>query len=111
MARFVSLLVLVAIPLGVQPTRSARSHGFTVSLILIFLYYILLSAGQGLAEHALVPAVVGLWLPNVALGALGLVLFRRAGRERTVIPLVWIDGVTAFVRRRLAGPPGAEIHP
>jgi lipopolysaccharide export LptBFGC system permease protein LptF len=77
---------LVAISLGVQPTRSARSHGFAVSLILIFLTTSC-SAGQGLAEHALVPAVIGLWLLNVALGVLGLALFRRAGRERTVLPL------------------------
>ena len=82
-----------------------------MSLILIFLYYILLSAGQGLAEHALVPAAVGLWLPNVALGVLGLILFRRAGRERTVLPLDWIDTIAAFVRRRLAGPMGAEARP
>jgi lipopolysaccharide export system permease protein len=102
---------LVAIPLGVQPTRSARSHGFAVSLVLIFAYYILLSAGQGLAEHAIVPAAIGLWLPNVALGTLGLFLFRRAGRERAVLPFDWIEAATAAVRRRLAGQLGAEAHP
>lgn len=83
---------LVAVPLGVQPVRAARSRGFALSLALIFTYYVLLSAGQALAEQGLVPAVAGLWLPNVVFTLLGAALFRRAAREA---PLLRLDGLHA----------------
>ena len=36
---------------GIEPARAVRSRGFAVSLAVIFIYYILLSAGQGFAEQ------------------------------------------------------------
>ncbi|HXJ37009.1 MAG TPA: LPS export ABC transporter permease LptF [Candidatus Eisenbacteria bacterium] len=93
---------LVAMPLGIQPARAVRSRGFAVSLVVIFTYYILLSTGQGFAEQGSVPAVVGLWLPNVALGILGLVLFRRAARERPLVEGRWLERLTEGLRRAVA---------
>jgi lipopolysaccharide export system permease protein len=87
---------LIAVPLGVQPARAVRSRGFAVSLAVIFAYYILLSTGQGVAEQGGVPPLVGLWLPNLVLGAFGVALFRRAAREQ---PLVFGDRL-----ERLAAP-------
>lgn len=75
---------LVAVPLGISPGRAVRSRGFAISLAVIFTYYILLSAGQGLAEQGTVPAWLGLWAPNLIFGALGALLLREAGRERTL---------------------------
>ncbi len=75
---------LVALPLGIAPARAVRSRGFAVSLALIFVYYILLSAGEGFAEQSTIPAWLGLWLPNILFGALGVVLLRRAARERAL---------------------------
>ncbi len=86
---------LMAVPLGIQPARGQRAYGFATSLVLIFAYYILLTAGQALAEQQALPAVAGLWLPNVVLGTVGVWLFHRAARERTVLPL---DGVAALGR-------------
>jgi lipopolysaccharide export system permease protein len=94
---------LIAMPLGIQPARSVRSRGFAVSLVVIFTYYILLSTGQGFAEQGRVPPVVGLWLPNVVLGALGLTLMRRAGRERPLAMGEWLQRMTAPLRLRVAG--------
>jgi len=75
---------LVGVPLGIAPARAVRSRGFAISLAVIFAYYILLSAGQGLAEQGTVPAWFGLWAPNLIFGALGALLLREAGRERTL---------------------------
>jgi lipopolysaccharide export system permease protein len=94
---------LIAVPLGCQPARAVRSRGFAVSLVVIFAYYILLSTGQGFAEQGRVPPVVGLWLPNVILGALGLGLLYRAGREQPLAPRVWLDRLAAPFRDRAAG--------
>jgi lipopolysaccharide export system permease protein len=75
---------LVGIPLGIAPARAVRSRGFAISLAVIFTYYILLSAGQGLAEQGSVPAWFGLWAPNMIFGTLGALLLHEAGRERTL---------------------------
>ncbi|TMA33090.1 MAG: YjgP/YjgQ family permease, partial [Deltaproteobacteria bacterium] len=64
------VLGLVGVPLGIQPARAVRARGFVVSLVVIFAYYILLSAGQALAERGTVSAVLGLWLPNIVLAVL-----------------------------------------
>jgi lipopolysaccharide export system permease protein len=93
---------LAAVPLGIQPARGVRARGFAVSIVLIFFYYILLSAGQALAEQRLLPAVVGLWLPNVVFLVFGTYLFRQAARERGIVPLEWLDGWIASVRTRIA---------
>jgi lipopolysaccharide export system permease protein len=92
---------LVAVPLGVQPVRAARSHGFALSLVVIFAYYVLFSAGQALAEQGILPAVVGLWLPNVAFAALGVYLFRRAARERSIVALERVQNAAAALRDRI----------
>jgi lipopolysaccharide export system permease protein len=93
---------LVAVPLGIQPARGVRARGFTVSIVLIFVYYILLSAGQALAEQTLVPAALGLWLPNLVFVVFGVHLFRQAARERGVLPLARLESWLAQVRARLA---------
>lgn len=99
---------LAAVPLGIQPARGVRARGFAVSIVLIFFYYILLSAGQALAEQRLLPAVVGLWLPNAVFVVFGAYLFRQAARERGIVPLEWLDGWIASVRTRIAARLRAE---
>jgi lipopolysaccharide export system permease protein len=94
---------LAAVPLGVQPVRAARSRGFAVSLAIIFVYYILLSVGQALAEHEVIPAVVGLWLPNVVFAVLGAYLFVQAARERTLTQLDRLQAGVAALRGKLLG--------
>jgi lipopolysaccharide export system permease protein len=97
------VFALVAMPLGVQPVRAARARGFAVSLVMIFVYYLLLSAGQALAEQANVPAVIGLWIPNVVFGSLGAWLFLRVAREYTVVDVPRLEtAVVAFTRRVVA---------
>jgi lipopolysaccharide export system permease protein len=93
---------LVAVPLGIQPARSARSRGFAVSLAMIFIYYVLLSAGQAMAKQRLVAPSVGLWLPNLVFVILGSYLFARAARERTVLQLERTQHAIGRLRDRIA---------
>ncbi len=76
------VFTLLAIPLGLQPVRAVRSRGLALSLGIILLYYVLLSAAETLATQGRAPVGIALWTPNVVLGLLGAVLFRRAARER-----------------------------
>jgi lipopolysaccharide export system permease protein len=90
---------LIAMPLGIQPARAVRSRGFAVSLVVIFSYYMLLSTGQGFAEQGRVAPAIGLWLPNVVLGALGLAFLWRAGRELPIMTTSWLDRLALPARR------------
>ena len=91
---------LVGVPLGIEPARSVRSRGFAVSLAVIFVYYILLSAGQGFAEQGSIPAWFGLWLPNMVFGVLGVFLMRRAARERALFG-TWLPELATYLRDAL----------
>jgi hypothetical protein len=72
--------------------------------VLIFCYYILLSAGQAMAEQRLVPAVLGLWL-RTGLRRLRGVRLPQAARERGIVSLerleAWIAGVRARIAARM----------
>jgi lipopolysaccharide export system permease protein len=101
---------LVAMPLGIQPARAVRSRGFAVSLVVIFVYYIFLSIGHGFADQGIIPPAIGLWMPNVVLGLVGLVLFRRAAREQPPIAADRIGRIIDALRGRfvtVAARPGA----
>lgn len=71
----------VALPLGVRPASSARAQSFSMSLVLILAYYLLLTLGESLGERGLLPAVPALWIPNFVLAALAYRLYRSAAME------------------------------
>lgn len=75
------VLAAVGVPLGIQPSRSVHSRGFTISLVLIFIYYMLLTLGQNLGERGTLPPAVAVWLPNGVLSAIAIHLFSRAARD------------------------------
>jgi lipopolysaccharide export system permease protein len=74
----------IAVPLGMQPARGVKSRGFSISLAIIFLYYLLLTAGEAMAEKDVLQPAIALWLPNLVFGPLGIVLFTAAARERAM---------------------------
>jgi LPS export ABC transporter permease LptF/LPS export ABC transporter permease LptG len=67
-----------ALPLGITNRRGGKSSGFTLSIGVIMGYYILLSNGEEMARTGKLPPSIALWIPNVALVALGAWLIRRA---------------------------------
>ncbi len=88
----------LGVPLGIQPTRSVHSRGFSVSLVLIFLYYLLLTLGQNLGERGALNPVLAAWLPNVILASVAAVLLSRSARDMTAGHPVWIDAVLRRLR-------------
>jgi lipopolysaccharide export system permease protein len=75
----------LGVPLGIQPSRAVHSRGFSVSLVLIFAYYLLMTLGQNLGERGALPASVAVWLPNVALSIVAVGLLSGAARDANVI--------------------------
>jgi lipopolysaccharide export system permease protein len=98
----------IGVPLGIRPSRAVRSRGFLVSLLLIFVYYLLLTLGESLGERGLLPAVVALWIPNLLLSALAFILFSRAARETAVTKPTTATRWLVGLRTRLAPAAGAD---
>jgi lipopolysaccharide export system permease protein len=90
-------LGIVALPLGMQSSRSNRSMGTVLGVLLFLTYYILLTVAWSFGESGTVPAAVGMWAPNIVMGGIGLYLYFRMLKDRPV-------GLNLQILR----PPGAK---
>ena len=72
---------LFSIPLGIRFKRSGKVIGFAWSLIIIFLYYIILGLGRNFGSEGLIPPVIAAWLPNGVFGILSLFFLAQTSRK------------------------------
>jgi len=89
-------LGILAVPLGVQSSSSRKSAGLGIGLIAFLLYYLLLSAGLVLSESGNIAPVVGMWMPNVIMGGLGIYLLFKSANDR---PFVILDGINQLMKK------------
>lgn len=80
------LLGMVGVPLGIQRSRAVRARGMAVSIVVILLYYILLSSGVTLVRSGAMPALPAMWMPNAVIAVLAFYFMRRISRERPALP-------------------------
>lgn len=76
MASFI--FTLVGVPLALQPNRNSSSMGFVTSLIIIFIYYALMTLCNALANGGVVVAWLAVWMPNIIGAIAGAYLMWRA---------------------------------
>jgi lipopolysaccharide export system permease protein len=83
-------LGLLAVPLGIQSGSTKKSFGLVLGMILFLIYYLLLTAGLVLGETGACPPVVGMWVPNIMMGGLGLYLLFKTSNDRQlrIVPIV-----------------------
>jgi LPS export ABC transporter permease LptF/LPS export ABC transporter permease LptG len=79
------VLAFLGLPLGLMTGRAGRTGGFSTGLVIILLYYALLTAGEKAAMDGRLSAFLGMWGPDIVLAAAGAVLYARAGRPRPVL--------------------------
>jgi lipopolysaccharide export system permease protein len=87
-------LGIIAVPLGIQSKSAKRSFGIGLALIFFLLYYLMLSAGIVFGEAGICPPVIGMWVPNLAMGGLGIYLLIRSANERSLLLANFIDWIT-----------------
>ena len=75
----------VALALLPRASRAGRSWGFMLCLFWLLAYYVLLSLGKALGDKGHLQPIPALWLPNLTIGFIALVFFRKAMRESPLV--------------------------
>jgi lipopolysaccharide export LptBFGC system permease protein LptF len=75
----------VALALLPRASRASRSWGLMLCMFWLLVYYILLSLGKALGDKGLLQPIPALWLPNLTIGFIALVFFRKAMRESPLV--------------------------
>lgn len=73
-------LSMVGAPLGVQTRRVGTAISFGMALLILFVYFFILSLGQVLGRTGILPAPAASWTANAVLGAVGVGLFIKRMR-------------------------------
>lgn len=98
------VFVLLGVPLGTVNVRGGKGAGFSLSLLVVLVYWVLLSALGDLANAGKLDPVVAAYLPDLLLLAAGVVLLVR--RDRVAEPL-WMRPLQLLFPRREV-PAGGE---
>lgn len=102
------LFVFLGIPLGMSTRKGGRTSGFTLSLGIILVYYILITAGEKMAMDGRIAPWLGMWGPNLIFLAAAAYLFARSTKESHLLILPFRAGKkkasrTVIIRVRLSG--------
>jgi lipopolysaccharide export system permease protein len=72
---------LVGSAMGTIPQRTGRGRSFGVSIIVIFIYYLLLSVCGALAQAEILSPFVGAWLPNLCGLGMGILILMQFSQK------------------------------
>ncbi len=74
------IFVLLGVPLGLRVKRGSKATGIIISIVLVLIYYILLSTTRSLGRGGMLTPVLAAWSPNIIFGILG--IFIMLGAEK-----------------------------
>jgi lipopolysaccharide export system permease protein len=73
--------VIVGMPLAIQTQRRETSVGVLLTLVIVMLYWLLVTVGRALKSHTGVFPELITWTPNFIFQGVGVWLFYRANRK------------------------------
>jgi lipopolysaccharide export system permease protein len=76
------VFVMIGAPIGMRVRRTGPAVAF-LSVLFFMFYWLCLIGGEELANRLLMPPWLGMWLPNIVLGALGIQWMLEACEVRT----------------------------
>ena len=83
------IFAVMGVALGVTTRRDGKLAGFVLGIAVIFVYYLLLTTAQSAVKGKLMTAWLAPWVPDIVLGAAGIVLLLARGsalrRWRSVV--------------------------
>ncbi|HSQ35744.1 MAG TPA: LptF/LptG family permease [Candidatus Binatia bacterium] len=88
-------LGFLGLSLGVSTKKGGKTSGFVISLGIIFIYYVMMTASRNMILKSIISPFWGSWAPTIFLVLIGILLYRFAAREKEIN---W-DRVFAFRAR------------
>jgi lipopolysaccharide export system permease protein len=78
------IAVVLALPLAAQIGKKGKNLGMALgialSILLLFIYYLMMSAFSALGKNEAMNPYLAAWAPNIIMGAAGAFMFRRVER-------------------------------
>ena len=97
------VFALIGVPLGIQPRRSGRSHGFIFTILIFLAYYVSLTASEIFAVRHTIPPFLAGWAPNFLFGGLGVYLLIKAANESPFRPSEWVNEAIDTIQLKWKG--------
>jgi len=94
------VFAIIGVPMGIQPSRSGRSHGFVFSILIFLGYYIALTASEMFAVSGALPPFLAGWAPNVLFGSFGIYLLVKAANDSPFGPSLWLSQILDFIQEK-----------
>jgi lipopolysaccharide export system permease protein len=96
------VFVLVGSPLAIRMSRSGMNMAIGLSILFFLVYYVCLIGGEKLADRGFMTPFLSMWTPNIAFGALALVLLKKAASEQALFERPSLRFLSRFRFRRHA---------
>jgi LPS export ABC transporter permease LptF/LPS export ABC transporter permease LptG len=101
------IFALLGVPLGTYTKKGGRTSGFTLSIGIILIYYILITAGEQMAMEGRISPFLGMWGPNILFFMVGLIFFIQSVRESSLVSFSFLltkssNDVTSAKKRRVS---------
>jgi len=72
---------LAGAPLGIRRTRTGRSSGIVISIVVFLCYYIILGSSKSMAEAGTLSPTVAFWAPNLIIALAAAIFIYLKGEE------------------------------
>jgi len=72
---------LIGAPLGIRKSRSGKSAGIAIALLVFLIYYVVLAIGMNLSKTGQLAPALAYWIPNLIMTLLSIVFLFKKGRE------------------------------
>lgn len=98
------VFALLGLALGASNRKDGKLASFVLGIGVIFVYYVVMFTAQAMTKGQMIPPWLAMWLPNIVLGAAGILLLMsraRSADQPIRIPLPRIPG---WLRRHQASP-------
>lgn len=73
------VFAVLALAFGLTTRRDGKLASFVLGIGVIFVYYVFMWTSQSAAKGALIPPWLAMWIPNIVLGAAGVMLLLARG--------------------------------
>ena len=105
------VLALVGTSLGLSTRKGGKAVGLILTMVLVFIYYIIMAFGWSLAKQGRLPPLIGLWLANVIFAVAGVVMLAQLRSVRTHLQFFqeWTDDLGRRWQARQARPRHARL--